>query len=143
MELRIDRSKDEHFWSVRVNRNLRLIVHKTSKSFLLCYVDHHAEAYAWAERRKIERHPKTGAAQLVEVRETIREVPTYVVVEEPAPPAPPLFADVPEEDLLAYGVPADWLDAVGEATEDTVLDLADHLPAEAAEALLDLGTVQK
>lgn len=50
---------------------------------MLCYVDHHHAAYAWAERRKVARQPQTGAAQLVEVRETVREivVPRYV---EPA-----------------------------------------------------------
>ena len=71
---RISASKDDHFWSVRVNRDLRLIVHKTSKSFLLCYVDHHDAVYAWAERHKIERHPKTGAAQIVQIREKVVEI---------------------------------------------------------------------
>ena len=33
--------------------------------------DHHDKAYDWAERRKLETHPKTGAAQLVEIRETV------------------------------------------------------------------------
>ena len=37
-------------------------------------------------------------------------------------------------------MPAEWLDDVRRATEDTLLILADHLPAEAAEALLDLAT---
>ena len=37
-------------------------------------------------------------------------------------------------------MPAEWLDDVRKANEDTVLDLADHLPSEAAEALLDLAT---
>jgi hypothetical protein len=32
---RIDRSKDPNFWSVRVSRDLRLIVHKTEDSLLL------------------------------------------------------------------------------------------------------------
>jgi len=49
-----------------VNEDVRLIVHRTPTSFLLCYVGHHDAAYAWAERRRIERHPTTGAAQLVE-----------------------------------------------------------------------------
>ena len=40
----------------------------------------------------------------------------------------------------AYGVPAEWLDDVRQATEDTLLALSDHLPAEAAEALLELAT---
>jgi len=50
---RIDRSKDKHFWSVRVGSDLRLIVHKTEDSFLLCFVDHHDKAYQWAERRRL------------------------------------------------------------------------------------------
>jgi superfamily I DNA/RNA helicase len=37
-------------------------------------------------------------------------------------------------------VPAEWLKDVKAATEDTLLVLADHLPAEAAEALLELAT---
>src|SRR5262245_57129512 len=70
---RLDKAKDRNFWSVRVNIDVRLIVHKTATSLLLCYVNHHDEAYQWAERRKLEAHPKTGAAQLVEIRETIQE----------------------------------------------------------------------
>lgn len=62
-----ERAKDPRFWSIRVTRDLRLIVHKDSGSLLLCYVDHHDEAYRWAERRKMETHPTTGAAQLVEL----------------------------------------------------------------------------
>jgi len=71
---KLDRAKDKNFWSVRAGRDIRLIVHKTAASLLLCYVDHHDPAYSWAERRKIERHPTTGAAQLVEVRERIEEI---------------------------------------------------------------------
>ena len=68
---RIDKSKDPNFWSVRVNRDVRLIVHKTGGSMLVAYVDHHDAAYAWAERRRIEAHPRTGAVQIVEVRERV------------------------------------------------------------------------
>jgi len=45
---RVDRAKDPNFWSVRVNRNVRAIVHKTSSSLLLCYVARHDDAYHWA-----------------------------------------------------------------------------------------------
>src|SRR6185312_6657052 len=71
---RIDKSKDPNFWSARVNRDIRLIVHKTGESLLVAYVDHHDAAYAWAERRRIEAHPRTGAIQIVEVRERVEEV---------------------------------------------------------------------
>jgi Rad3-related DNA helicase len=142
---KLDKAKDKNFWSVRVSSDIRLIVHKTQGSLLLCYVNHHDKAYEWAERRKLETHPKTGAAQLVEIRETVKEVivPMYVQTELPAPrkaPKPPLFADKSDDELLGYGVPAEWLKDVRSATEDTLLALADHLPAEAAEALLELAT---
>ena len=139
---RIERAKDPNFWSVRVNRDIRLIVHKSSSSLLLCYVGHHDDAYKWAQRRKLERHPRTGAAQLVEIRKRVEEItiPVYVEVEQPASPKPPLFEHLDEDRLLNYGVPAEWLADVRAATEDTILDLADHLPAEAAEALLEIAT---
>lgn len=139
---KLDKAKDPQFWSVRVNRDVRLIVHRTDASLLLCYVHHHDEAYHWAERRKLQTHPKTGAAQLVEIRETVQEIviPKYVEVERTAPAKPPLFAHVPPPELLSYGVPAEWLEDVRRANEDTVLELASHLPAEAAEALLNLAT---
>ncbi|MFZ2491415.1 MAG: 3'-5' exonuclease [Thermoanaerobaculia bacterium] len=165
---RLTKSKDPNFWSVRVGSDLRLIVHKTASSLMLCYVDHHDAAYRWAERRKIERHPQTGAAQLVEVRETVREivVPRYVEgAGEPAPlgrgsfavlspsgasaaqddtgGAKPLFSDIPDWLFLSYGVPPEWMDDVRAATEDTLFDVAEHLPAEAAEALLNLATGTK
>ncbi|HYM05495.1 MAG TPA: 3'-5' exonuclease [Terriglobales bacterium] len=137
-----DKAKDRRFWSIRVNNDVRLIVHRTETSLLLCYVGHHDNAYHWAERRRLETHPKTGAAQLVEVRETVQEitVPRYVEVEQAAPAKPRLFAGIPEDELLGYGVPAEWLGDVRKANEDTLLELADHLPSEAAEALLDLAT---
>jgi len=140
---KLDKAKDKNFWSVRVNRDIRLIVHKTEASLLLCYVDHHDKAYDWAERRKLETHPKTGAAQLVEIRETVQEivVPKYVEVPaEPAKAQKPIFAHLSDNALLSYGVPAEWMNDVRQATDDSLLILADHLPSEAAEALLELAT---
>src|SRR6266567_3370267 len=85
---KLDKPKDPRFWSVRVSSNIRLIVHRTETSLLLCYAAHHDNAYHWAERRKLETHPKTGAAQLVEIRETVKEVvvPIYVQTEAAAAP---------------------------------------------------------
>jgi mRNA-degrading endonuclease RelE of RelBE toxin-antitoxin system len=139
---KLERPKDRRFWSIRVSSDVRLIVHRTETSLLLCYVGHHDDAYHWAERRKLETHPKTGAAQFVEVRETVQEilVPKYVEVAQASPPKPRLFADISKDDLLGYGIPAEWLDDVRNANEDTLLELADHLPSEAAEALLNLAT---
>ena len=85
---RLDKAKDKRFWSVRVNADIRLIVHRTDTSLLLCYVDHHDRAYAWAERRKLETHPTTGAAQLVEIRESVREIVVPAYVQAEAKPKP-------------------------------------------------------
>lgn len=139
---KLDKAKDKNFWSVRVSDDIRLIVHRTDNSLLLCYAGHHDKAYAWAERRKLETHPKTGAAQLVELRETVQEIviPTYVEAPKRVTAKKPLFDHVSEDVLLSYGVPAEWLNDVRQATEDTLLTLADHLPGEAAEALLELAT---
>lgn len=141
---KLDKAKDKNFWSVRVSGDIRLIVHKTQGSLLLCYVNHHDKAYDWAERRKLETHPKTGAAQLVEIRETVQEivVPKYVETSKPLPvPAKKLlFSKIPDEDLLSYGVPSEWVRDVRQATEETLVALANHLPSEAAEALLELAT---
>jgi len=141
---KLDKAKDKSFWSVRVNADIRLIVHKTPGSLLLCFVDHHNKAYDWAVRRKLQTHPKTGAAQLVEIRETVQQVfvPVYVDEETPKPVAGKerLFAQMADDVLLGYGVPAEWLSDVRSATEDTLLALTDHLPGEAAEALLELAT---
>ena len=144
---RIEQSRDKHFWSVRAGSDIRIVLHKTQASLLLCYVDHHDKAYDWAARRKLETHPTTGAAQLVEVRETVQQVmvPVYVQTELPLATerrasARLLFSRFPDEELLAYGVPVEWLADVKAATEESLLGLADHLPAEAAEALLELAT---
>lgn len=142
---RIGNSKDPNFWSARVNRDVRLIVHKTGESMLVAYVDHHDDAYAWAERRRIEAHPRTGAVQIVEVRERVEEVAPperfdFVFPEAAAPASagePTLFATLNDEALLSIGVPVDWLVDVRLATEERFFALAEHLPAEASEALLE------
>ena len=137
---RISNSKDANFWSIRVSRDLRIIVHKTANSFLICYVGHHDDAYAWAERRRVDTHPRTGAAQIVEVRERVEEIPVYVEVAAEAPPEPKIFASLAEDELLGVGVPEEWLTDVQNATENSFFDLHDHLPGEASEALLNFAT---
>ncbi len=167
---RLDRARDKHFWSVRVGSDIRLIVHRTEGSLLLCYVDHHDAAYRWAERRRLETHPRTGAAQWVEIRETVREIAfrdrdavdvdhiarsvslpeldrifvesakSELVAGGTSAKAVAIFATTSDEELLGYGVPYEWLEAVRNATGETLFAIADHLPGEAAEALLEIAT---
>ena len=139
---KLDKARDQNFWSVRVNLDIRIIVHKTNNSLLLCFVGHHKDAYQWAERRKLETHPKTGAAQLVEIREITKEIfiPTCVKEAHREIVKPALFADVAKEEILSWGVPPEWVDDVLQVNEDSVLDLAEHLPNEASEAILEVAT---
>ncbi|NKL98729.1 AAA family ATPase [Rhizobium leguminosarum bv. viciae] len=145
---RIDASKDPNFWSVRVNRDVRIIIHKTGDSVMLAYVDHHDDAYKWAERRRIETHSRTGALQIVEVRERVEEIavqPTparqpelpFLVTAAPPVSTLPLFSKLSADDALSIGVPEDWIKDVLDASEDKFFTLANHLPQEAAEALLE------
>lgn len=144
---RIEKAKDPNFWSVRASGDLRIIVHKTKSDFLICYVDHHDKAYLWGERRRLEQHPKTGAIQLVEVRERVEEIPVYKPVEvEPAKKAAPkpvkkrpALQGWTNEDLLGFGIPQDWIEDVLSADEDEILEIAPHIPQEAGEAVLDLA----
>src|SRR5207248_7628653 len=113
---KLDKPRDPNFSSVRISKDIRLIVHRTGDSLLLCYVDHHDPAYRWAERRRLETHPKTGAAQFVEIRETVQEI---------APPRAPsvaqkrgLFVNFTDSELLGFGVPDQWLADVRAADED-------------------------
>jgi mRNA-degrading endonuclease RelE of RelBE toxin-antitoxin system len=150
---RIGDSKDPNFWSCRVSRDIRIVVHKTAQSFLLAYVGHHDDAYTWAGRRRIEAHPKTGAIQVVEVRERVEEVAPARPIQQqldlgdgidmlplgaPKKGEPALcFGALDAAKLMSIGVPADWINDVLAATEDNFLDIATHLPAEAGEALLE------
>lgn len=81
----------------------------------------------------------------MEVRERVEEIalPPEVAaaIAEAAPKpiasvSPPLFVALSPDDLLTIGVPQDWIADVRQASEDSFLDLAGHLPTEAAEALL-------
>ena len=140
---RLDRARDRSFWSARVNDDLRLILHRTDTSLLLCYVAHHDAAYAWAEKRKLTVHPATGAAQMVVLQETVQEIVVPRYIEQPVPRTPkplPMLAAASDAELLSYGVPADWVSTVRQANEDSVLEIAEQLPEEAREAVLSLAT---
>jgi hypothetical protein len=119
---KLGQAKNPHFCAMRVSRDIRLIVHLTDTSLLLCYVDHHDNAYRWAERRKLATHPKMGVAQLVQIRETVQDVivPTYMAVAQSAATKARSFEHIAEEMLLIYSVPAEWVQDVRQADEDTL-----------------------
>jgi hypothetical protein len=143
---RIDKSKDPNFWSARVDRDLRLILHKTAGSMLLAYVDHHDSAYAWAERRRIETHPRTGAVRIVETRDLVQfarrpEDSAKAVAGTTHDTAAHRrttrrFARLTRDQLIYLGVPTDWVEDVQAASDDDFIQMLEHLPEDAADALL-------
>jgi len=132
--------REPRFVSISVSMDLRIIVLKEGPFFHFCYVGHHEQAYRWAERRQIEVHPTTGAAQIVEFEEVIRE---EVKVVKRTVEAPSLFADEDDGYLLALGVPNSWLATVKQLDEAGLYEVLDRLPEEAAEALVELYDGQR
>jgi hypothetical protein len=68
---KIRAARDPHLRSVRIDGDWRGIVFVPPRSdlYILLYVDHHDEAYRWAEHRKLTINPVTGAMQVVVVEE--------------------------------------------------------------------------
>lgn len=91
---------DKKVWSVRIDDTYRGIVLREDKSgvFLLVWVDHHDEAYAWAERKRCNINPFTGAIQLY----TVQKITEQVQVKG-------IFADITDDNLLKLGVPEEQL----------------------------------
>lgn len=136
---RIDASPDQNFWSARVNRDIRLIVHKTESQLVLCYVDHHDKAYAWAERRRLDVHPTTHAAQFVVLPDVALPGSNVSHAGDQIADTQDLFSHYSDEDLLTFGIPVEWIGYLRSANEDRVLEIAAELPQEAAEAVLQIA----
>lgn len=120
-------------WSARVNQDVRAILHKAGDTWTLLHVDHHDQAYHWAERRRIELHPVTRELQVVQV--------VHREVERTVERGPRLLAAHSDAYLLSLGVPQDWLTVVREvADEDQLLEVCAKLPVEVGERLVELST---
>ena len=133
----VEKARARNLWSARVSRDLRFILFREGDTWLLLHVDRHDAAYRWAERREVGRHPVTGALQVVETVETVREVERVV---ERAPAAPRLFAERSDEYLLSLGLPPSHLPVTREVrSDDELLALVEHLPADVAERLVSVA----
>ena len=90
---------DPNIYSLRVNQNYRIILHKDGDFCTLLYVDKHDAAYKWAERRTATVNEKTGDFQLFVVKSQDVELIT------PAKPAEALFGRFTDEQLINLGLP--------------------------------------
>ena len=135
----IQSAKGKDLYSVRINQAYRAVVfHPSSSSvYVLSWVDHHDEAYRWAERRQFQVHPATGALQVLSAESS--KTPSASVVESAANAG--LFAQVKDKHILRLGVPEELTSLVRNIKTDTELEaLEDRLPQEAYEALYMLAS---
>lgn len=145
----INGAKDPNLKSVRLDKDWRGIVFKPSKGdvYVLLYVDHHDDAYRWAENRKLTINPVTGAMQMVTLEHVVEQEAGAAAPEQPAPdyaapPQPvepvaaPLYGALSDTELMSLGVPEELLQAVRKIASEEALDaLQPRLPAEAYEGL--------
>jgi superfamily I DNA/RNA helicase len=132
---KIQGAYDENLRSIRIDQDWRGIVFKpvAGDVYVLLYVDHHDEAYRWAERKRLTINPVTGAMQLVFVEQAVEaQAPsTNVPVVEAS-----IFATLDDRDLMSLGVPESSLHRVRAISTEIELDAnQSSLPVEAYEGL--------
>jgi len=137
----------DSYRSLRVDQTYRCIVMVPGQGdvYLLLWVDHHDDAYAWAKRKRIEINPVTGTLQLYDLMpgETPSDQTAGVgpAVSRPQQAVPDtsearLF-NLDDTRLLGIGVPASRVQTVTDLRVVAELEqLRSVLPDEAWEALM-------
>lgn len=137
----INGARDPNLKSVRLDKDWRGIVFKpnTGDVYVLLYVDHHDDAYRWAENRKLTINPVTGAMQMVMVESVVQQVDVpavNAVAQATTTKTQALFANLSDRELMSIGVPEESLPSVRTIDAEDQLDaLQATLPLEAYEGL--------
>lgn len=111
---KLNACQDKKFYSVRIDNTYRGIVVKQQETgvYLLLWIDHHDEAYAWAKNKKCEVNPNTGVIQVYDM-----VVAPQVI---PAAQNNMLFSKISDKDLLELGLPEGMIPfarSIGDAQE--------------------------
>lgn len=135
----VKQARDPNLYSVRIDQAYRAIVFHPADTdlYLLTWVDHHDEAYAWAERKVFRVNPMTGALQVL-AAEAVEAAEAGASAPKKAAPARKagLFRKVKDDVLLRFGVPTELLPTVREIEDEEGLEESRPLlPEEAYEAL--------
>ena len=131
---KINEGIDKNICSVRIDDTYRGIVVREAESnvYILLWVDHHDEAYAWAKRKKCSINKLTGSVQIFDVQEVIEE---QKAIDEPA-----LFANISDEVFEKIGLPEEQLPMIKAIkTLEGLHSLKAAIPEEAFEGLEWLG----
>jgi hypothetical protein len=129
---KIEGGVDKNICSVRIDLTYRGIVVKMEESgvYMLLWVDHHDEAYAWAKNKKCSINKTTGSVQIFDVQQ--------VTVEEQV--APGIFAELADDILTRIGVPEEQFDFVKSiANPEELYAKKASIPEEAYEGLEWIG----
>jgi hypothetical protein len=129
--------KDDKVRTVRIDQKYRAVVLHPDEGdvYVLVWVDNHDEAMDWAGKRRFEVNPVTGSLQVFSVSEAEEAVSPKKKTTKPG-----LLDTFADDVILSFGVPEALLPSVRAVkTQDALLALVKHLPAEAAEALTWLG----
>lgn len=127
---KLNACQDKKICSVRIDDTYRGIVVRQPETgvYLLLWVDHHDEAYAWAKNKKCEVNQQTGAIQIFDVI----AAPQDKSIEESSR----LFSGVSDQDLILLGLPKELVAfARNIVTAQEFYDNKDKFPADAFELL--------
>lgn len=137
---KIDTAKDRNLRSVRIDNTYRAIVlsPESGNVYVLLWVDHHDEAYSWANNRICNIHPDTGSLQVIDVEKTVAVSGEEVAVRSEQFTG--LFAKIRDRQLVSLGIPETLLPMVRSIEDEDALDaMSDKLPEESYDALLMLA----
>jgi len=135
---RVDKKcRDENFWVVRVNQDIRLIIHMKDGQITLLYAGHHDDAYKWAESRVLKFDARKQIAKLINIIEQDVTIPKYYSDETLAVKP---FVDLSDNALKTCGVDKENFAAIRNATEDSIFDLG--LEPTVLESLMNRLTVK-
>lgn len=126
---KIDEGIDKNICSVRIDDAYRAIVVRCPETnvYMLLWVDHHDEAYAWAKRKKCSINKVTGGVQVFDVQ----EVTVEKQVEKDY-----LFGNYTDEQLMNLGLPSEQLPMVKNIESiESFYALKNSIPEDAYEGL--------
>lgn len=145
----IQGAKDKSLRSARLDLDYRVILAAGKNDvFTVLYVDHHEEAYRWAENKKCVWNDVSQAYQIITVQNTVESAPqaNFAPVATPITPAVPVqyLAKAPtpdnitDEQLVKIGVPKESVEMVRALRTWTDLEnIEKALPDDAYERLVE------
>ena len=126
---KINNGCDNKICSVRIDDTYRGIVVRQEETgvYLLLWVDHHDDAYAWAQRKKCIINPATGNVQVFDIT---TEMP------ETSDDSKKLYENISDNDLVALGIPDEQIPLVRTIVSEEMLhSLKNSFPEDAYEVL--------